>query len=68
MHETMTQQGSQIRQPYKAAGYRLIAVLPGGEVILADASGKRELWSRKDDYSGYVVTINRHAYEFVRSL
>jgi hypothetical protein len=67
----LVKRGSQTRESYVDAGYRLVATWPDvdrGSVVLQDASGKRELWQRNPHYAGHVVTINGIGYEFVTSL
>lgn len=42
----ITVSGSQRREPYKEAGYRIVATWPDvdrGHVVLEDTDGKREL-------------------------
>jgi hypothetical protein len=71
VNEMITHRGSQSRESYQDAGYRIVATWPEvdrGHVVLMDETGKRELWVRRPDYAGYVVTINGIGYEFVRSL
>jgi len=65
-----TKRGSQTREPIEETSYRLVSSWPEqgiGEVILEDED-KRELWVKRNDYSGYVIVINGCGYEFVRSL
>ncbi len=67
----VTKRGSQTREPYDEAGYRIVGTWPDlmiGEVILEDENGKRELWALSPTFAGYVITINDRGYEFVRSL
>jgi hypothetical protein len=67
----MTKRGSQMREPIEETEYRVVSTWPNVErgcVVLADESGKRELWTKRDDYAGYVVVIHGRGYEFVRSL
>lgn len=67
----LTRRGSQTRETLASAGMRIVACWPEtdrGTVVLADADGKRELWSRNPHYAGYVITINGIGYEFIRSL
>jgi hypothetical protein len=67
----MQQVGSQIRESYQDAGYRIVGTWPDvhrGTIVLEDEDGKRELWARNPHFAGYVVTIGGVGYEFVRSL
>lgn len=59
--------GSQYRESLEEAGYILVKTWRS-MAVLADQDGKRELWQRNPDYSGYVVTINGIGYEFICSL
>ena len=41
----------------------------GPEVVLLNqATGKEELWTKNDDFAEYVIEIDGIGYEFVRSL
>jgi len=68
----MTKRGSQIREPYNEAGYIISSTWPDcdrGNIVLTDIeTGKKELWTINNNYSGYVITINDIGYEFLRSL
>lgn len=59
--------GSQRRENYKDAGYKIIAVWSDGRALLEDETGKREQWQMNDHYAGYVIEISGVGYEFVRS-
>ena len=61
----ITKRGSQNREPLAESGYTLLSK-KGNEVILEEG-GIPELWTKRDDYSGYVIEIDGVGYEFVRS-
>lgn len=64
----MKKRGSQIRENYKEAKYKLMSYSKNDKnVILEDEDGQRELWTANDNFAGYVVEINGVGYEFVRS-
>jgi hypothetical protein len=62
--------GSQNREPLEESGLHMHKRISRNEVILErdDSPGDYELWYRRDDFSGYVITINDIGYEFVRSV
>jgi hypothetical protein len=57
--------GSQRHETLTEAGYN-IAGRDGDEVILADDSGKLEVWIANDHHSGYAIEINGTGHEFCR--
>lgn len=60
--------GSQRRETLAEGGYVFVS-RDGDDIILRDADSTHEsLWTRRDDYAGYVVEHEGHGYEFVRSL
>jgi len=59
--------GSQTRESYSEAGYRIIRLYKG-EALLEDSTGKKELWVRNNHFAGYVVEIAGVGYEFVESI
>jgi len=75
--------GSQIREPIEDTEYvirfRDEHMVLGAEglrgfefgpdaVLLNTETGISELWTKNDDYAGYVIVIDDEGYEFVRSL
>ncbi len=61
----MKQIGSQRRETLDEAGYNLIRRNDGFVLLENKGTGILELWSRQDDFAGYVVEIAGLAYEFV---
>lgn len=57
--------GSQIRQTLDEAGYTLILRHKGTAILENVVTGKQELWSLNDNFSGYVIEIYGKGYEFV---
>ncbi|KKN21281.1 hypothetical protein LCGC14_0927120 [marine sediment metagenome] len=63
----MKQIGSQIREELSESGYKLVDTMHGQlDAILENENGQ-ELWSKSDDFAGYVIEIFGIGYEFVMS-
>ena len=63
------QYGSQTREPLNESGYKLVETRDGQkDAILENTLNWRELWTKSDDFSGYVIDIFGIGYEFVMSL
>lgn len=60
--------GSQRRELLSETEYELISLSESEAILLNTDTGRRELWSKKDDFAGYVVEINGVGYEFVRQI
>ena len=68
MNEEIIKRGSQSREKIEDTDYDIVDRPNDDEVILKDrVTGQYELWSKNNDFSGYVVEINAIGYEFVRS-
>lgn len=61
----MRKYGSQIREPVEEAGFTVAGHIDDDTVVLQhNTDGKFEVWSKKDDFAGYVVEIDGVGYEF----
>jgi hypothetical protein len=68
--DTLRSIGSQNREKIEDTEYEVEKFLDDDkdEVILIDTeTGKKELWAKRDDFSGYVIEIDGIGYEFVSS-
>ncbi len=66
----MRQFGSQIRETLKEAKARIIKRIDDNTVLLVTPDtpeGYLELWIKRDDYSGHVIEIDGHGYEFINT-
>ena len=65
----MTFSGSQIREKLEHSGMVLYAHVSEFDVLLEDEQSRNiELWTKNNNFSGYVIEIDGKCYEFVRTL
>ena len=60
--------GSQSREEYREAGYKLVQFNKDHTLTVKNDSGGLELWQPNDDFAGYTLEVHGFGYEFVRSL
>lgn len=55
------------KETLAAAGYTHVATLGNGEHVLADSSGKHEIWFCNKNHSSYGLIFGNTHLEFARS-
>ena len=72
MSNMIIKRGSQFRELLAESGYHLSTGwykgYPNSVILENEHTHHRELWTKRNDYAGYVIVINSVGYEFVREV